>query len=123
MADISPDLMPDKSGLDAKEYREIRENLAGGNGLLTIHVISSRSIPMRKPKPGAQPTREAMDTDHHLVGIGVVFPGQEHVADERDGNYYTVHPDWQVPDGDLSEFPEDTEPSAADDDDFAWLTA
>lgn len=121
VADIPADMVPSSSELNAGGYRNLRQEHADGNGLLTIHVVSGRSVPMRKPRPGALPTREPMNVEGQMVAIGVVFPGQEQVADERDGNYYVVRTDWEVPEGDLDEFPADNEES--EDDDFSWLTA
>lgn len=120
VADIPSQLVPPSSELDAGGYRELRREHAAGNGLLTVHVVSGRSVPMRRPRPGALPTREPMNVDGQIIAIGVVFPGQEQVAEERDGNYYVVRTDWDVPDGDPEEFPADNEES--EDDDFAWLT-
>lgn len=120
VADIPSGLIPAASGLSLEDYRALRHDHAEGNGLLTVHVVSGQSVPTREPRDGGRPTREPMNVDGQLVGIGIVFPGQEQVPDERDGNYFVVHPDWSVPEGDAEDFPEDREPS--DDDDFAWLT-
>lgn len=120
VADIPADLVPPSSDLETGGYRSLRREHANGNGLLTIHAVSGRSVPMRKPRSGTLPTRQSMNVDEQIVAIGVVFPGQEQVADERDGNYYVVRTDWEVPEGDLDDFPVDDEPS--EDDDFAWLT-
>jgi hypothetical protein len=120
VADVPAELVPPSSELDAGGYRKVRQDHAAGNGLLTVHVVSGRSVPMRRPRPGALPTREPMNVDGQLIAVGVVFPDQEQVAEERDGTVYVVRTDWEVPEGDPDELPTDNE--ASEDDDFSWLT-
>lgn len=104
-ADLDKASVPPKA--QYSQARDIRREHAQGNGLLIIYAVSKSSVPLGQAQKKTSSRRE-MKAPDHLVGIGMIFPeiGHEGVADE--GEYYSVHPDWEVPELD-EELPSDTE--------------
>lgn len=121
VADIKDSLITNRTALGTDSYRNIRQRHSGDRGLLTIHVVSGRSVPTRQPKPDALPTREPMNVDQQLIAVGIVFPDQTQIVEELDGTYLVVRTDWDVEEGDQDDFPDERE--LDDNEDFSWLTA
>jgi hypothetical protein len=58
-------------------------------------------------------TRRRMDADQDIVGLGLIFPDVDREGFASEGDYYSVHPDWEVSaEEDQDEIPEDVEGSA-----------
>lgn len=108
VADLPKDVIASTSATDPAGYRKLRQECAGGNGLLIIYVISGNSHPFygSEKRPSV---RQDMNVDGQLIGVGIVFPGYDQITDEGDGKYLVVHPDWEVEDGDQEELPQDNE--------------
>ncbi|UWX97744.1 Z1 domain-containing protein [Arthrobacter zhaoxinii] len=125
VADISTAITGQQSELDSAAFQKLRKTHAGGRGLLIIYVVSANSVPTRAPKAGQPPVRRAMEAADHMIGVGVVFPGFDQINDVTDGDFYSVTPDWEVPDGDHDGFPlgdsDDEDNGDALPDEWAWL--
>jgi len=60
-------------------------------------------------------TRRPMDAPQDIIGLGLIFPDVDREGFAAEGDYYSVHPDWEVSaeeDEDEDEIPEDNEGSA-----------
>lgn len=111
VADINSELYVDPSpGTDA-DYRAIRAKHGDGRGLLIIYGISRTSVPHQAGLVAK--SRRKMEAPQHLIGVGLVFPemGDPDLSDQ--GDYYSVHPDWEIDAGLEEELPEDREGSAS----------
>lgn len=104
-ADLEKENVPAKA--DYSQAREVRRNHAQGNGLLIIYAVSKSSIPLSRAQKTTSSRRD-MRAPQHLVGIGLIFPDVDHEGIAGPGDYYSVHPDWEVPDLD-EDMPDDTE--------------
>lgn len=108
-ADLDPTLVSSLSVDQKKHPRDVRRNNADGRGQIIVYVVSKDSLPQTE---GSRRAREAMSTEEHLVGLGIIFPATG-VDPHSDATYYGVTPDWQ-PESDPStdEIPQDTEGDA-----------
>lgn len=104
-ADLDRENIPAKAGYD--QARDIRRNHAQGNGLLIIYAVSKSSIPLGRAQKTTA-SRRKMNAPQHLVGLGLIFPDVDHDGIADQGDYYSVHPDWEVPELD-EDMPDDTE--------------
>ncbi|MGH3086932.1 MAG: Z1 domain-containing protein [Rubrobacteraceae bacterium] len=108
-ADLDPAVIRSLTREERDQPRSVRRRFARGSGQIVIYVVSKDSFPQ---DDGSRRARKAMETDEHLVGLGIIFPSSG--ADPRtDGTYFGVTPDWQPeldPSGD--EVPSDTEGDA-----------
>ena len=100
VADLSRDQIGAQTSLDGAAYQQLRHEHGQGRGLLLIYAVSANSVPTTVPKQGKPPVRKPMEAPDHMVGIGVIFPGFDQVLDVTDGNFFSVTPKWEIPDGD-----------------------
>lgn len=82
-ADTRPDTLKGMSWTDLKGYRP------ADRPLLLLYPINAQSTPDPKNKGAASKTREPLDAVDDLLGIAIVFPGEELAA----GEYYSVELD------------------------------
>lgn len=91
--------------------REVRRRLAGGNGLVVLYPVSRSSVPMGVAE--GMGTRRPMQASQDIVGLGLIFPDVDREGFASEGEYYSVHPDWEVSaEEDEDEVPEDNEGTA-----------
>ncbi|WP_135452765.1 Z1 domain-containing protein [Mycobacterium sp. DL99] len=108
-ADLDPEDVRNLTPKQRRQPRDVRRRLANGAGQIIIYVVSKDSLPQTE---GSRRARDAMATEAHLVGLGIIFPSSG--ADPRtDGTYIGVTPDWQPElDPSSEEVPADTEGDA-----------
>lgn len=85
-ADRRPDSLKGKTWAELKKCRPDRP-------LLLLYPINAESSPDPKNKGAASKTREPLDAVDDLLGIAIVFPGEELAA----GDYYAVELDAPTP--------------------------
>ncbi|CBV44284.1 Z1 domain-containing protein [Halomonas elongata] len=85
-ANSRPESLKGKTWTELKKYRP---NLP----LLLLYPINAESSPDPKRKGAASKTREPLDAVNDLLGIAIVFPGEELTA----GDYYAVELDSPTP--------------------------
>jgi hypothetical protein len=92
--------------------REVRRRLADGHGTVVVYPVSRASIPMVVTE--GMETRRDMKAPQDLIGLGFIFPDVDREGFASEGNYYSVHPDWEVTaeDEDEDDLPLDIEGSA-----------
>src|SRR5699024_4884306 len=81
-----PDSLKGKTWTDLKKYRP-------DFPLLLLYPINAESSPDPKNKGAASKTREPLDAVDDLLGIALVFPGEQLTA----GDYYAVELDSPAP--------------------------
>jgi hypothetical protein len=92
--------------------REVRRRLADGHGTVVVYPVSRASVPMVVTE--GMETRRDMKAPQDLIGLGLIFPDVDREGFASEGNYYSVHPDWEVTaeDEDEDDLPLDIEGSA-----------
>ena len=82
-ADVAFDCDPARvdTKLDWEALKAERRTVAGDRPLLVLYPIDRASL----PRDGSK-SREPLDTPHHVLGFGLVFPGSR----EYSGNYVAV---------------------------------
>jgi hypothetical protein len=92
--------------------REVRRRLADGHGMVVVYPVSRASVPMGVAE--GMGTRRPMEASQDLIGLGIIFPDIDREGFATEGEYYSVHPDWEVSmsEEDEDEIPIDLEGSA-----------
>lgn len=125
VADLPRDQIGAQTSLDGAAYQRLRQEHGQGKGLLLIYVVSANSVPTTAPKQGKPPVRKPMEAPDHIIGVGVIFPGFDQVLDVTDGNFLSVTPKWEIPDGDQDSLPIESLDDDGDGeelpDEWAWL--
>lgn len=108
-ADLDPEIVRGLTADERSQPRDVRRRHANGAGQIVIYVVSKDSLPQTS---ASQRSRTVMDTEEHLLGLGIIFPSSGTNA-RTDATYVGVTPDWQPElDPSADEVPADTEGDA-----------
>ena len=112
-ADLDPTAVRSLDDSVRADPREVRRRLADGYGVVVLYPVSRTSVEMGVAE--GMGTRRPMDAPQDIIGLGLIFPDVDREGFAAEGDYYSVHPDWEVSaeeDEDEDEIPEDNEGSA-----------
>lgn len=110
-ADLDPAAVRSLEGSMRADPREVRRELADGRGMVVLYPVSRTSVPMGVAE--GMRTRRPMESPQDIIGLGLIFPDVDREGFAAEGDYYSVHPDWEVSaEEDEDEIPEDREGSA-----------
>jgi len=110
-ADLDPAAVRSLDESVRADPREVRRRLADGHGMVVLYPVSRTSVPMGVAE--GMGTRRPLEAPRDIVGLGLIFPDVDREGLAAEGDYYSVHPDWEVSaEEDDDEIPEDNEGSA-----------